>query len=187
MSYNTPGAPNAYPKVGPIVISEIMYNPPGDAEYEGSDYEFVELCNISDAPVTLQEYDPIRHVMLTWKFTDAIEYTFPLNTTIPPGGFVIVAKNPQAFTARYGPVANVFGPYGGKLANEGEKLEISMPGDIDAQGTRCYIRVDRVNYSDSAEWPQTADGQGDSLTRVNLTYYGNDPANWHAAPPTPGH
>ncbi|HRT51273.1 MAG TPA: lamin tail domain-containing protein [Anaerohalosphaeraceae bacterium] len=186
MSYNTPGAPNAYPKVGPIVISEIMYNPPGDAEYEGSDYEFVELCNISDAPVTLQEYDPIRHVMLTWKFTDAIEYTFPLNTTIPPGGFVIVAKNPQAFTARYGPVANVFGPYGGKLANEGEKLEISMPGDIDAQGTRCYIRVDRVNYSDSAEWPQTADGEGDSLTRINLTHYGNDPANWHAAPPTPG-
>ncbi len=186
MSYNTPGAPNAYPKVGPIVISEIMYNPPGDAEYEGSDYEFVELCNISDVPVTLQEYDPIRHVMLTWRFTDAIEYTFPLNTTIPPGGFVVVAKNPQAFTARYGPVANVFGPYGGKLANEGEKLEISMPGDTDAQGTRYYIRVDRVNYSDSPEWPQTADGEGDSLTRINLTHYGNDPANWHAAPPTPG-
>ena len=186
MSYNTPGAPNAYPKVGPIVISEIMYNPPGDAEHEGSDYEFVELCNISDVPVTLQEYDPIRHVMLTWRFTDAIEYTFPLNTTIPPGGFVVVAKNPQAFTARYGPVANVFGPYGGKLANEGEKLEISMPGDTDAQGTRYYIRVDRVNYSDSPEWPQTADGEGDSLTRINLTHYGNDPANWHAAPPTPG-
>ena len=36
------GAANAYPRVGPVVISEIMYNPlVGDA------YEFIELRNVT--------------------------------------------------------------------------------------------------------------------------------------------
>ena len=31
-----------------------------------------------------------------------------------------------------------------------------------------------------------ADGQGLSLQRIDLAAYGNDPANWQAADPTPG-
>ena len=34
-------------------------------------------------------------------------------------------------------------------------------------------------------WPVEADGQGLSLHRVTPTSYGNDPANWQAAPPSP--
>ena len=49
-----------------------------------------------------------------------------------------------------------------------------------------YIRADRVSYEDGLPWPATADGQGDSLNRIGDTLYGNDPANFNAAPPTPG-
>jgi len=61
LSAPTPGAENAAPQVGPVVITEIMYHPaePADAEY-------VELLNISDAPVTLYDVrcDPGRAVAL---------------------------------------------------------------------------------------------------------------------------
>ena len=180
MSAKTPNEANAYPKVGPIVISEIMYNPPTDAAYAGSEYEYVELCNISDSAVTLQL------LQLPWQFTDAIAYTFEAGTTIPAGGHLVVAKNLQAFASKYPTVTNVVGPYDGQLANEGEKLELGMPGDVDDEGTRYYIRVDRVSYNDSSDWPQAADGQGMSLTRINNAQYGNDPTNWQSAAPTPG-
>ena len=91
----------------------------------------------------------------------------------------------------------ILGPYSGKLSNGGEKVELSMPGDVDTSGTRYYIRVDRVNYSDGTHaqdnpgyidlWPPEADGQGASITRANPALYGNDPNNWIPAnPPTPG-
>jgi len=35
-------------------------------------------------------------------------------------------------------------------------------------------------------WPVEADGQGKSLSRIDPQTYGNDPANWPPATPTPG-
>jgi len=184
MSENTPGDPNAYPLVGPVVISEIMYNPvSGD-----QDEEYIELLNISDSPVELQVYDVDRSEIVQWKFTDAIDFTFPLDTTIPAGGYLLVVKDPDAFEARYSVPGGVkvLGPYVGKLDNGGQTIEISMPGDVDGDGTR-YIRVDRVVYDDDDPWPAEPDGDGDySLTRIVPADYGNDVANWEAAEPTPG-
>ena len=80
----------------------------------------------------------------------------------------------------------------GKLNNAGEKIQLSMPGDVDTLGLRQWIRVDRVNYSDGSHpddadpWPTEPDGNGYSLNRINPTEYGNDPANWQAAMPSPG-
>ncbi|GAH75931.1 unnamed protein product, partial [marine sediment metagenome] len=97
------------------------------------------------------------------------------------------------------PPERILGPYDGRLNNAGERVEISMPGDVDASGTRYYIRVDRVNYSDGSHpedcpggvdrWPTEADGNGEygeSLTRKVPADYGNDPDNWKAASPSPG-
>ncbi|MHC4436443.1 MAG: lamin tail domain-containing protein, partial [Planctomycetota bacterium] len=195
---NTPGSENSYPKVGPIVISEIMYNPdwPVDSLYPNDLYEYVELKNISAEPVTLYDYDTGK----AWKFTDGIEFVFPTDipVTIPAGGFLLLAKNPAAFSWRYPniPAEIIFGPYDGKLSNAGERIQLSMPGDVDLAGERHYIRIDRVNYSDGSHpencpglidlWPVDADGQGASLTRKIAADYGNDPDNWIAAPPSPG-
>jgi hypothetical protein len=198
MEQNTPGSANVYPKVGPIVISEIMYNPdwPLGGSYTNDQYEYIELQNISVEPVTLYDYETGE----PWKFTDGIEFTFPTDVpvTIGAGGYLLLAKNPAAFSWRYLDVSAdiVLGPYDGNLSNSGERLELSMPGDVDMEGVRQYIRIDRVNYSDGSHpencpgwtdlWPIESDGQGASLTRKVATDYGNDPDNWIAAPPSTG-
>ncbi|MHC4425224.1 MAG: lamin tail domain-containing protein, partial [Planctomycetota bacterium] len=126
MSRNTPGSINAYPKVGPIVISEIMYNPdwPPRGAYTNDQYEYVELHNISAEPVTLYRYDKGK----PWKFTDGIEFTFPDDPpiVIAAGGHLLVVKNPDVFSWRYPvvPAEKILGPYDGKLSNAGEKLEL---------------------------------------------------------------
>jgi hypothetical protein len=48
------------------------------------------------------------------------------------------------------------------------------------------VLVDRVNYASAAPWPGGGDGLGLSLQRIAPAAYGNDPANWAAAAPTPG-
>jgi hypothetical protein len=198
MDHNTPGSANAYPKVGPIVINEIMYHPdwPVGGSHDNDEYEYIELHNISSSSVILYDFTQGE----PWKFTDGIDFTFPAEpneVSMPAGGYLLVVKNPDAFAWRYPAVPGgiVYGPYSGKLSNGGENVEISMPGDEDA-GTRHYIRVDRVNYSDGSHpddcpggadlWPIQADGAGSSLTRIDPNLHGNDPNNWNAGPPSPG-
>jgi hypothetical protein len=193
MDYNTPDANNAYPKVGPIVINEIMYNPPTGNQNE----EYIELHNITGTPFTLFRVDKLT----PWKFTDGIDYTFSDSppVTIPANGYLMVVKDLTAFIARYGsmpPGVQVLDGYIGRLSNAGERLQIAMPGDIDGLGTRHYIRIDRVTYSDGFHpedvpggvdlWPKEADGLGKSLSRKVSADYGNDVANWKAAAPSPG-
>jgi hypothetical protein len=190
---NTPGSINADPKVGPIVINEIMYNPATGNQAE----EYIELHNITSSPVTL--YDLAEG--LPWKFTDGIDYTFPNypGLTIPANKYVLIVKDVAAYMNAYGfppPGVLILGPYTGQLSNGGEKLELSMPGDKDEFGKRYYIRADRVNYSDGSHhndspsgtdlWPTDADAGGKSLTRKVPSDYGNDPVNWTAEEPSPG-
>ena len=199
LDHNTPGDRNSYPAVGPIVINEIMYNPnwPSSGYYTNNQYEYIELHNITAQPVLL--YDD--EVDEPWKFTDAIDYTFPSapGIELPAGGYLIIARDITAYLARYGAPpfgALLLGPYDGKLSDAGEQLELSRPGDVDEFGLRCYIRADRVNYSDGSHpedtpgntdlWPTEPDGAGAALSRITAGLYGNDPNNWKAATPSPG-
>jgi hypothetical protein len=193
MDYNTPDSNNAYPKVGPVVINEIMYNPPTGNQNE----EYIELHNITGEMVTLYRYDKST----PWKFTDGIDYTFSAGpvVTIKAYGYLILAKDLNAFTTRYGGMPSgvqVLEGYSGRLSNAGERLQIGMPGDVDEFGIRQYIRIDRVTYSDGLHpedvpgsvdlWPRDADGLDKSLSRKVSTDYGNDVDNWQAAAPSPG-
>jgi hypothetical protein len=198
MEENTPGSANSYPKVGPIVISEIMYNPdwPNGGSYTNDQYEYIKLDNISAEPVTLYNSETDE----PWKFTDGIDFTFPADTpaTIPAGGYIFIVKKPAAFSWRYPAMSAeiIFGPYEDNLNNAGESLELSMPGDVNIEGVRQYIRIDRVNYSDGSHpencpgnidlWPTEADGNGMALTRKILADYANDPDNWTATLASPG-
>ena len=201
MSENTPGDDNAYPKVGPIVISEIMYHPRdpnmGSPYTDDDDFEYVELHNITGSAVTLQEYDNELQIDVCWRFIDedeSIDFVFPLSTTVPPGGYLLLVKDEDAFNYRYTVPggAQILEWGDGKCNNGGEKLDLQMPGDMVA-GERYYIRIDRVNYSDGSHpeggdpWPTEPDGTGEALTRKVQSDYGNDVANWQAARPTPGH
>jgi len=198
MDENTPDSANSYPKVGPIVISEIMYNPywPDGGSYTNDEYEYIELHNISDEPVTLYNYETAE----PWKFTNGIDFTFPADSpvTIPADRYLLVVKKPEAFSWQHPDVSAgiILGPYDGNLGNAGESLELGMPGDVDKENVRQYIRVDRINFSDGSHpencpgsidlWPIDTDGYGKSLTRRISTDYGNDPDNWFAALTSPG-
>ena len=196
LSKATPGAANAAPQVGPVVINEIMYHPDavGDAEY-------VELLNISGSAVTLYDAD----AKVPWRFTDdpdnpGVELLLPTNppVTLAAGEYLLLVKDAGLFSAKYTPPAgvNIFAWGPGNLANGSERIQLSKPGEPDADGAYDWIRVDRVVYSDGSHaqdfpggtdpWPTNADGQGSSLSRTTPAVYGNDAGNWHAATPSPG-
>jgi len=193
MSVNTPGSANAYPKVGPIVISEIMYNPVSGNQNQ----EYIELLNISDSVVTLAEYDNEQLIDVPWRLADdsnGIRFDFPLGTTMAPGEYLLLVKDMAAFDSAYPTAAGgvqIFEWGVGRLNNAGEKIQLSKPGD-QAKGARYYIRVDRVNYSDGSHpigedpWPSEPDGFGKSLMRIVPVDYGNDSENWTPADPSPG-
>jgi hypothetical protein len=193
LSKPTPGQANAAPVVGPVVINEIFYHPA-----DGQDAEFVELLNISNSPVML--YDAAQQA--PWQFTDegGIEMLFPAEApvTLPAGGYLVLVKDLTAFEAAFSVPAGVpvLAWSIGSLSNGGEKIQLSKPGDEDNDGTRQWLRVDRVVYGTGSKpedyptgvdpWPASADGQGQSLSRKDPGAYGNDPANWQAADPSPG-
>ena len=192
MSENTPGGENAYPKVGPVVINEIMYNPAtGD-----QNAEYIELLNISDSMVTLVEFDNEQLIDVPWRLADdsnGIVFDFPLGTTMAPGEILLLVKNKDVFDLTYhiADDVQIFEWDSGRLDNGGEKVQLSIPGD-QVDGKRYYIRIDRVNYSDGFHplgedpWPIGPDGYGMSLTRKVPEDYGNDPENWIATDPSPG-
>jgi len=191
MSSNTFGFPNAAPKVGPIVISEIMYHPPDVNGADNSLDEFIELHNITtnDVPLFDENYPTNR-----WQLRDAVEYAFSTNDVVPAGGYLVVVNFATTnatllaeFRAKYGVPGNVavVGPYSGKLDNSEDEIELWRPDTPDTNGVP-YILVERVHYRDLPPWDPIADGIGAALRRLALTQYGNDPMNWSAAAPSPG-
>jgi hypothetical protein len=195
------GLPNAAAKVGPVVISEIMYHPvtlSGTNFTENSDEEFIELFNITTNAVAF--YDPMA-VTNHWNLGGGVDYEFPAGVTLPAGGLAIVVgfdpiANPGAlanFRAKYGAGTNapIYGPYSGRLDNAGESIQLFKPdapqtaGHPDA-GFVPYVLVDFVNYSPVGSWPSEADGPGMSLQRRVAASYGNEPLNWFACNPNPG-
>jgi len=193
----TPGQANSRPKVGPIVITEIMYHPVGVAAAE-----YVELTNITQEPVWL--YNALEFE--SWRFTDdpdnpGIDFRFPVfdPVVIEPNASLLLVADRLAFESVFqvDDAVQIFVWGAGKLSNHGEKIQLSMPGERDELGQRLWIRIDRVNYSDGAHhddfsqgfdpWPRTADGLGHALHRIApYDTYGNDPINWQAGEPSPG-
>jgi hypothetical protein len=171
-------APNAAPLVGPVVISEIMYNQAG----AGSEHEFIELYNTSATAINL--FDPL-HPENTWKFTNGIDFVFPAGVTIPANGFLVISSvDPAAFRAANNvpTEVQVFGPWLGGLDKNGESLSLSRPGEPELiDGFVPYYRADHVNYDDTAPWPTAPDGNGPSLVRKAMNLFGNDPASWQAS------
>ena len=103
----TPGAKNGRRRVPHVVINEIMYAPiNGD-----SDDEYVELHNATTGSIDVSR----------WSFTDGIRYTFPIGTTIPADGYLVIAKNAARLLTNYPDLTgvNTLGNFDGTLANGG--------------------------------------------------------------------
>ena len=93
-----------------LVISELHYNP--TALETGT--EFIEIMNVSSSNV----------VLAGSKFTLGVTFTFPANTTLPPGGRAVIVEDPVIFSTRYPtvPINRILGQYSGSLSNGGERL-----------------------------------------------------------------
>ena len=170
-----------------MVISEIMYHPPDLAYWSNTDDEFVELQNSSTVPVPL--YDSARPTN-SWRIRGAVDFDFPPNTTLPPGGrLLVVGFDPVSDPLRLDSLRRragwdssipIFGPLEGRLGNEDDTVRLERPGSGVLTGTVPYITADEVTYESREPWPVEADGGGSSLVRRNLTGLGNDPQNWVA-------
>src|SRR6185436_10414048 len=105
---------NSGPRVGPVVLSEIHYNP------QASGVEFVELRNISAERVLLfDESMPTN----TWRL-NGLGYVFPMSTALEPGEtMLLVATNPASFRLSYElpETVLILGPYTGALQDSGER------------------------------------------------------------------
>ncbi len=159
-----------------VVINEIHYDP--DLKYEW--VEFVELHNPGPADVDLSG----------WHFSDGISYTFAAGATLPAGGYAVVTQDPDQVLAKWSTLRidlsheRVFGPFAGKLSNEGEPLVL-----CDATGTV----VDEVDYQLGFPWPTVgnpipanAPGAGHSIQLMDPLLDNDLGGSWRSASPTPG-
>ena len=70
-----------------LVINEIHYNPVDSQSLS----EFVELYNAGDAAADISG----------WSMSDGVDYRVPPDTTLPPGGFYVIAENSAEFDAEF--------------------------------------------------------------------------------------
>jgi hypothetical protein len=148
-----------------LVISEFNYDPapPTAAEaalgFTASDFEFIELRNISSQSLDLTGV----------RFTKGVDFNFPDGTNLGPGGYALVVRNASAFASRYGANLPVFGSYGpDNLANEGEELKLTY-------GAGSSIRV--LTYNQLL-WPSTTVGRSLVLVAPGTNPNHADPLNW---------
>ena len=144
-----------------VVISEVMYQPPGGSAY--AEAEFVELLNPGSQPADLSGAS----------FSTGITFKFPSPFFLKPNAWVVVCRNLAVFTARYGPVTGlVAGSYSGALNNGGETLVLnSASGAILAQ----------IKYGIDGDWPTRPAGLGGSIELVDPLADPTAAANWRAS------
>lgn len=190
MVTRTLGAANSGPRVGPLVISEIMYNPPAAGGLQAADLEYVEIYNPTNSEVDLSH----------WTLGAGVDYSFPLGTKLPAHQALVVVHFDPAlpenatlltgFRTVYGLTPNVrlVGGFVGALDNGGETLRLFRPDapPEDEPGFYPQLPEDQADYNDAAPWPTTPDGGGQSLTRYSPQLWGDDADSWVAAAPSPG-
>ena len=169
----TATAANVAPYQASLVINEFMYHPAPvsaaetAAGWTDSDFEYIELRNVSVLPVDLTDV----------RFTKGVDFDFAPGTVIDPGASLVVVRNSAAFVSRYGAGRPVVGVWdaGDTLSDGGEEIKLSF-------GAGNEITV--FTYNDRLPWPVAADGQGPSVVRrfpENLLLDPAAPANWRAS------
>ena len=90
---------------------------------------------------------------------------------------MIVAPNPDGFSARFPDFAGTLFDASGALSNGGERITLA---------TDFGATVFSFAYDDGASWPQAADGAGASLELAGPSLALDDGNSWIATDPNPG-
>jgi Concanavalin A-like lectin/glucanases superfamily/Lamin Tail Domain/CotH kinase protein len=157
----TLGASNSFVTHTEVVINEIMYHAPPAQPFRASPEQWVELFNRSSNAMDLTG----------WRLDEGIDFRFATNTLIPPGGYLVVAKDPAALLAEL-PGIPVVGPFTNALSHSGENIVLRDAADNPANS---------VHYYDDGRWPLAADAGGASLELRDPRADGNAGGAWAAS------
>jgi hypothetical protein len=193
------GLSNAYPLVGPVVVSEIHYHPfraDPEGPVELPDDEYVEIHNDGSQAMPLFDTNAKTN---TWRLRGGIRFDFPTDVILDPGAYALVvgwdpaSASAAEFRARRGVPADVrlLGPFEGRLSDQGEEIRLERPdrpqtAPAEDAGFVPYLLVERVAYRPEAPWPVGDESTETSLQRRRSVDYANDPAHWMAGRPSPG-
>jgi hypothetical protein len=137
-----------------VVFNEILYHPWTNEPA----MEWVELYNQMAVNVDVSG----------WALDGGVTYSFPSNTIVRGGGFLVVAVSPGTLMAATG-LTNVLGPFSGRLSNSGETLQLrNNSGRV----------VDEVSYGVDGDWPVAPDGSGVSLAKLDHDTASGPAENW---------
>lgn len=143
-----------------VVISELMYEPPGGDTF--ADAEFLELINTGTTAAALGNAS-----------FSGITFTFPSGFSLAPQARAVICKNRSLFISRYGTVPGlVDGNYSGSLNNSGENIQLLATGGA---------VIAQVRYGVDGAWPTRPTGKGGSLEIVDPLGAQTDALNWRAS------
>ncbi|MCF8297715.1 MAG: lamin tail domain-containing protein [Saprospiraceae bacterium] len=140
-----------------IVITEIMYNDQTTADL----LEYFEIYNKGTTNANIGGY----------VITEGVDFTFPANTVLAPGNFLVVAKDDALVNIAFS-ISGTMKWNSGELDNNGE--------DVQIKNTIGTV-IDVVDYDNSNPWPIKPNGGGASLVLCDASVDNNNPANWIAA------
>jgi hypothetical protein len=184
------GGANSGPRSSAIIISEVMFEPTRTGTNDNTIDEFIELRNVSALPVSL--FDAL-HQENTWRLRGGVDFDFPRNVSLPAGAALLLVNfdpSNAVFASGFRTRLNVpavtplYGPYSGKLDNDGERIKLLSPDAPDGLAVP-YIVVEELAYSPLAPWPTNTTATSNSLQRLANTF-ADDPASWRGDVPTPG-
>ncbi len=135
-----------------VVFNEIMYHP-----RDPDSVEWIELYNQMAVDVDISRWS-----------IDGIDYTFPTNTIIGGGKYLVISSDPAELMRRVG-IANVYGPFAGKLSNSGEKLRLI---------NHNQRVMDSVDFGTDSPWPAGPDGSGFTLAKRQPNLGSKSAENW---------
>ena len=144
-----------------VIINEIHYDPDEKTEL----VEYIELYNRSAFDVNVGG----------WYFDSGVTYEFPAGVILGADEYVVVAENPEQVESKFGVSSSIlFGPWVGKLNNEGERITLR---DSDGE------QVDEVEYKLGFPWPTVGCPPGYSIELVNPWQDNDLGGSWRPSEP----
>ena len=194
------GQANAPGWVGAVVVNELYIDGnqemPNETPLEG--LEYIELSNRSDQTVVLSSSsDPT----LGWRVRGGVDFTFRGDVVLNSGETLLLVNfdpdtdplQGESFERELSVPKDVLvlGPFQGRLANEGDRVELQRLYDVaelgDLSGPQLvWLDEDTIEYRDENPWPVSSVETPFVLSRKDLDAFGNDAHDWIAARPSPG-
>src|ERR1051326_9151879 len=114
------------PAFSGVIVNEIMFHPNSTNLLE----EWIELYNTAPTNVNLSG----------WQITKGVAFTFPANTLIGPGSYLVVAADGPTFASKHPGVANFVAGWTGAL---GHSLQLSdQTGQV----------INDIQFYDEGDW-----------------------------------